>query len=127
MREVEPGFILPTEKTINFAGQVSHFRNLDPLTSEALTKFAIINYRIRDIATDFRGTTNKHMGYVTSINEEGESVAVVVYREAYSDFIRNLSTIAFNVYNTYLNSNENTRAAAKDVLTFVSDFFPKNP
>mgnify|MGYP001588910869 CR=1 FL=1 len=106
------------------SNEIARYRGLDTLTAEALSKFALINFRIKDIAEDFRGTATRSVGYPMSANEEGITEIWVVSREGYPDMLRDLSTRAFNLYNTYLSGSENTRAAAKEVQGIVIDLFP---
>ena len=121
------GVPLPIRLVRKSSEQIAHYRNLDSLSTEALAKFAVVNFRIKDIATDFRETASDYIGYVVHVNEGGTGVAIVVYREIYSNVIQNLSAIAFNLYNTYLSGNENTRTAAKEVQGAINDLFPSNP
>ncbi len=106
------------------SNEIARYRGLDALATQALSRFALINFRIKDIAEDFRGTATRSVGYPMSANEEGITEIKVVSRESYPDMLRTLSTIAFNLYNTYLSGSENTRAAAKEVRAVIIDLFP---
>ena len=125
-KETIPNLFLPLDRLIEFAHRRTHIRDLDPLTSQALTNFAVINYRIRNIAADFRETIITHRGYIVHGSNEGEKEMHLVSREEYPSLIRNLSSIAFNLYNTYLSSDENTREAANEIVIFINRIFPKN-
>jgi hypothetical protein len=127
MKRIEYGFIPPSEKIIKYANQISKHYSLDCLTSEELTKFAMINFRIKDITTDFRGTTTPGMTYFVGLQENGKPQRNSITRESYQDQLLILSKTAFNIYNAYLNSTENVRKAAKEVQIYINDRFPKNP
>lgn len=114
----------PIKLVRDSADEIAYYRGLDPLAAEALTRFALINYRIKDIATDFRGTTADLKIYDVNFNEDRTGDAVAVYRNDYSRIIQNLSTIAFNLYNTYLSASGSTRAAARQVQGIVNELFP---
>jgi hypothetical protein len=106
------------------SGEIARYRKLDSFTTQALSRFAHINYRIQDITRDFRGTAYNHTSYPLSTSKEGVTEIHLVSREEYPGILRNLSATAFNLYNKYLSGSENTRAAAKEVQDIVNDLFP---
>jgi hypothetical protein len=127
MNKVEYEFIPPTEKIIKYANQISFDNSLDPLTSEELVKFAVINFRIKDITTDFRGTTTRGMSYLVGLQENGKPQRNSITRENYSQQLLNLSKTAFNIYNTYLYLTEHARKATTEIQIYINDRFPKTP
>jgi len=115
----------PMERVAQSAQQSAHYWGLDLLTSEALTKFATINYRIRTIKEDFVGTTTTHIIYrIDSWAENGFTYGIPVSRDNYASQLRILSTTAFYLYDTYLNKDSRVVGAAREVQRTVDDLFP---
>lgn len=135
MSEGEPRFIgprnetppTPAQKVAYYTSIIAEDNNLDRITYEALSKYANTSLRIREIITDFRGTQVAGVKYPVRIDDQGTVHKIIIPRGAYSDYVRSLSTIAHNLYETYLSGNPASRAAAKEVQVIVNDFFPKNP
>lgn len=119
--------LTPAQKVAYYTSLIAEDRGLDRLTYDALSKYANASLRIREIATDFRGTTEKGFVYADYEDEDGQGCKMVLTRENYSDTVNIISTIAFNLYHTYLSNSPASRLAAKEVQVIVNDFFPKNP
>lgn len=97
---------------------------LNPLTHDALSKFANANLRIGEIKTDFTQTPHNGIRYPVWVDEEGEIHRVIVTRDTYREVVRDLSTIAFGLYTTYLHKDEASRAAASEVLFLANEIYP---
>jgi hypothetical protein len=124
------GFKIPSpiERVVQKAGQSAHYWELDPMTSEALAKFAVINYRIRTIKEDFVGKTTPGINYrIDSWSKEEFDYGVPITRDNYASWIRNLSATAFNIYDKYLSTDNRTAEATREVQRAVDDLFPKIP
>lgn len=113
----------PIQKVRRFADQTAHYRDIGPLATDALAKFAVCNYRIENIARNFRGTNVDKVFYPSYVDDKGVQLGMKVRRTFYIRMISILSATAFNIYNQYLSGDEQARAAAKDVRTFVNDLF----
>jgi len=124
------GFKIPSpiERVVQSAGRSANYWELDPVTSEALGKFAVINYRIRTIKEDFIGRTTPGINYrIDSWQKEGFDHGVSITRDNYASWIRNLSATAFNIYDKYLSADNKTAEATREVQRAVDDLFPKIP
>lgn len=117
----------PAQKLAHYTSLIAEDRGLDRLTYEALSKYANASLRIREIETDFRGTTEKGVVYADYEDKNGKQCKMVLTRENYSDTVNIISTLALKLYNKYLGTSEASRLAAKEVQVIVNDFFPKNP
>jgi hypothetical protein len=117
----------PTERIILFSRQVAHNFELDPLTTEALVKFAVLNYRIKTIKEDFAGTTTSRMLYRTDSWQEHADFkyGTMITRDNYEDKIKLFSATAFNLYIHYLNHADSAINAAREVQWTMDDLFPK--
>ncbi len=119
--------LTPAQKVAYYTSLIAEDRGLDRLTYEALSKYANASLRIREMATYFRGTTEKGIVCADYEDDNGQKCKMVLTRESYSDMIKTISTIAFNLYHTYLSNSPASRLAAKEVQVIVNDFFPKTP
>ncbi len=117
----------PAQKVAYYTSLIGKDHGLDRLTYEALSKYANTNLRIRQIAAYFRGTTGKGVVCADYEDDNGKPCKMIVTRENYSDMIKTISTIAFNLYNTYLNNDSASRAAAREVQVIVNDVYPQSP
>ena len=119
--------LTPARKVAYYTNLIAENHDLDGLTYEALSKYANTNFKIRQIATNFRGTTEKGIVCADYEDENGQQCKMVLTRESYSDMLKTMSTIAFNLYNTYLGKNGASRAAAREVQVIVNDIYPQSP
>jgi len=117
----------PAQKVAYYTSLIAEDHDLDRLTYEALSKYANTSLKIREVITDFRGTTATAVKYPAYKDEDGANYKMIVPRSAYPDLIRNLSTIALNLYNTYLNNDSASRLAAREVQVIVNDVYPQSP
>jgi hypothetical protein len=112
------------QKVSAFASEISRNYNLDRVTYEALSKYAILRLRINEVVSDFRESEATSVRY--SVYQEGETIIKkTVSRDEYPDFIKNSSMIAFNLYNAYLSNDSSSRAAAREIQVLVDDIYPK--
>ena len=132
MSEREPKLVGPRNEThLNRVQKLSYYVNLiaedhglDTLTYEALSKFAITNLRIREITTDFRGTTYDDVRYPVYEDRDGKIHKLKVTRSFYQDYLNILSTIAFNLHTTYLSKSPASRTAAREIQVLINDEYP---
>lgn len=133
MSEKEPISIQPknephlnrAQKIAYYANEIANHHDLDTLTYEALSKFAVANLRIREVQSDFSHVTYDVVRYPVYEDVEGKLPKRIITRETYRDFIISTSAIAFNLYNVYLSKNPASRAAAREVQILVNDEYPK--
>jgi len=134
MSESEPRYIgqrnkmplTPAQKVAHYTSLIAEDRGLDRLTYEALSKYAIASLKIREIETDFRGTTEKGFAYAAYEDKTGKQCKMVLTRENYSDMINIISTISLKLYNKYLGTSEASRLAAKEVQVIINDVYPQS-
>jgi hypothetical protein len=120
--------VSPIERVTQSAGQSAHYWGLDPLTSEALEKFAVLNYRIREIKEDFVGKTTTRVLYrIDSWASSGFAYGVTIRQGDYAYILRLLSATAFNLYDTYLSKDNSAAEAAQEIKQRIDDLFPKTP
>lgn len=110
-----------------YTNEIAAYHNLDRLTYEALTKFAIVSLRIREVATDFRETTYDGVRYPVYKDGGGNEYKMVVRRDSYGNFINILSKIALDLQTTYLSKSPGARSAAREVQVIINDEFPIDP
>jgi hypothetical protein len=117
----------PTERVIQFSRQVARGFELDPMTTEALAKFAVLSYRIKTIKEDFTGTITSRMLYRTDSWQEHADFkyGTMVTRDDFEDKIKLLSTTAFNLYIYYLSHTYSAINAAREVQWTMDDLFSK--
>jgi hypothetical protein len=131
--------IIPhVERLEKSAERSAHYWNLDGETTQALLNFTILNYRIKSIATDFKGQVTQKQWYqlephvplaegLRNEDPNDHSHVVEVTRENYEDYLRVFSSIAFNLYNFYFRNSRQAREAAGEVQRAVGDLFPEYP
>ena len=114
------------ERALGFAGDVASDRNLDPLKADALSKFATITYRINEVARDFQVIDGKLSGislggkaYNIGFDENNILLRKQIRLMEFPEFLRVHNKMAVSLYDQYLNSDENTRGAAKEVEEYV--------
>jgi hypothetical protein len=116
------------ERVTQSAGQSAHYWGLNPLASEALAKFAVITYRIGVIKEDFVGKTTERILYrIDSWANRDFTFGMTVKQNNYANMLSILSATAFNLYGTYLDKDDRTTQAAREVKRRVEDLFPKIP
>jgi hypothetical protein len=113
------------EKVGEAATDYAQRYGLDPLTSEALGKFANMELRLRQIKYDFVGMSTQKVSY-PGWNGEGKRVEVEFTRENYREFIHGVSSSAFNLHTQYLAKTEAGRNAAARIQVFVKDLVIPN-
>ena len=119
--------ITRVQKVAYYANLIAEHHGLDTLTYEALSKYAIANLRVREVADDFTGTVYIGVRYAVYEDEDGIIQKKVITRRTYRAFIRNTKAIAADLYDTYLSKNPASRAAAREVQIILNDEYPKNP
>jgi hypothetical protein len=115
------------EKFAYYTNEIAAYHDLDRLTYEALSKFAIVSLRLRELKTDFRGTTVSAVKYPAYIDDAGRTHKLLVTRGSYGNFINVLSKIAHDLQERYLSESPGARSAASEVQVIVNEEFPIEP
>lgn len=116
--------IPPLVRIAGYSRDIATHWQLDEETAIRLIEFGHVQYRSREVLTDFQGTTLDKKRYPSYIDPNGKHWGMQISRNGYRRYFRILSSIAFEIYSAYLGGNERSRTAAKEVQTVVNDFFP---
>jgi len=66
----------PQVRIIGYSRDIAHYRGLDAVTTTRLIQFGYLNYKIKQIGHDFRGTTLEKTRYDAGKDDSG----TLIYR-----------------------------------------------
>ena len=124
LSDMFPEGIVPVEHRLRkFVGQLTHYYNLDYLSSEVLGKFANISLHIKRIPYDFEERKVSYSFYVFGHDENGKRRDFVITKDDYKDKIDILVNTNIGLYKTYIKSNSSMESAAREIQEQINNFF----
>lgn len=106
----------------DFVAEVSEEIGLDPSTQESLRRYSNVYFRHESLRHDFANEKILFKGYALEFNSDGVATGNNYYwvkRGNSQKHVKFLARTAFDVFDTYLSGNEESRIAVFRVREFI--------